>query len=118
MSMFSFLSCASADNGNLDPNQFAEQVKDTSIVQLVDVRTAPEYVEGHIKGAVLIDVSSNDFLDRALASLDKEKPVAVYCRSGARSSFAAQMLRKQGYKVYNLSGGVGSWLRAGKALEK
>lgn len=76
--------------------------------QLVDVRTAAEYAEGHLPGAANMDVQGADF-DRQAARLDKEQPVAVYCRSGVRSRKAAARLAAQGYRVYNLDGGILGW---------
>ncbi len=87
-------------------------------VQLVDVREPEEFEEGHIVGAILIDVNAQDFLEKALATLDKQRPVAVYCRSGRRSARAASMLASQGFKVTNLGGGVLAWQDLGKALVK
>ena len=85
-------------------------------VQLLDVRTPEEFNEGHIAGAVLVDVNENNFLEQAVAVLDKQRPVAVYCRSGRRSARAANQLANQGYSVTNLDGGVLAWQDAGKAL--
>lgn len=58
----------------------------------VDARTPQEFIEGHIPGAVNIDINSKDFIRQA-ASLDKTSPVAVYCRSGRRSKVAAEKYR-------------------------
>ena len=82
------------------------------------MREPEEFEEGHIVGAVLIDVNEQDFLEKALATLDKQRPVAVYCRSGRRSARAASMLASQGFKVTNLGGGVLAWQDLGKALVK
>lgn len=76
--------------------------------QLIDVRTADEYTQRHLPKAVNMDVQSPDF-DKKISTLDKSKPVAVYCRSGARSLNAAQQLAKKGYKVINLSKGISGW---------
>ncbi len=78
-------------------------------VQLVDVRRADEYAAGHIGQALLIDVTASDFLEQAKKQLDPKRPVAVYCRSGKRSLRAAQMLQKEGFKVYNLDTGYLGW---------
>lgn len=87
-------------------------------VQLLDVRTPDEYAEGHIAGAVLVDVNESDFEEKAVAVLDASRPVALYCRSGRRSARAASLLAARGYKVTNLKGGVIAWQDAGKALVK
>ena len=78
-------------------------------VQLVDVRTKAEFDDFHIEGAINIDVKSADFTDKALQILNKEKTVAVYCRTGVRSANAASMLSSKGFKVVNLSGGITKW---------
>jgi rhodanese-related sulfurtransferase len=88
------------------------------VVQLLDVRTRDEFDEGHIAGATLIDVNDSTFVEQAMAVIDKQRPVAVYCRSGRRSARAASLLTEQGYTVTNLGGGVMAWQDAGKSLVK
>ena len=58
---------------NVDVNHFEQFVRSDS-VQLVDVRTPKEYAEGHIVGAVNINVKDSAFLTAALSRLDKERP--------------------------------------------
>ncbi len=99
----------------VDVNEFMMLLSDPDI-QVLDVRTRDEFDEGHIAGAILVDVNESDFVDRAVAVLDKQRPVAVYCRSGRRSSRACNLLLEQGYNVTNLMGGVMAWRDAGKAL--
>lgn len=77
-------------------------------VQLVDVRTPAEFAEGHIPGAVNMDVNGAEF-DTQIATLDAERPVALYCRSGRRSKLAADKVAKAGYEVVELDGGILSW---------
>ena len=78
-------------------------------VQRLDVRTLAEYSEGHIPGAVNINVADS--------TLQKERPVALYCRSGKRSKKAAEILSKRGYKVYELDKGFNSWQQEAKEIE-
>lgn len=87
-------------------------------VQLVDVRTPAEYLDGHLDGAQNIDMQADDFIDVARARLDRRKPVAVYCRSGKRSARAAQQLANAGFKVINLAGGINDWKVADKKIVK
>ena len=87
-------------------------------VQLLDVRSMDEYDDGHIAGSVLVDVNDSAFVANAMAVLDMQRPVAVYCRSGRRSARAAGMLAEQGYKVINLDGGIIAWQEAGLPIEK
>lgn len=86
------------------------------VVQLLDVRSRDEFDEGHISGATLIDVNDSAFVQQATALLDKQRPVALYCRSGRRSARAASLLSAQGFKVTDLGGGVMAWKDAGKDL--
>lgn len=65
---------------------------------IVDVRTKEEYSEGHVSGAINIPY---DEIDENV-NLDKNKDILVYCRSGARSSIANNILTNLGYKVYDL----------------
>lgn len=86
-----------------------------SDVQLVDVRTPEEYAEGHLKGAVNLDFRSKGFLNM-IQRLDKSRPVAVYCRSGKRSSGAAQQLLHEGFRVADMQGGIMAWQKDGREL--
>lgn len=80
-------------------------------VQLVDVRTAGEFASGHIPGAKNINATAPGFENQAGSQLNKNQPVAVYCRSGVRSARAAATLRQMGFKtVYDLRGGYMAWM--------
>ena len=86
---------------------------------LLDVRTPAEYKEGHLKGAINIDVKDSiNFMKKALEVLPKNKTVMVYCRSGKRSANAAGKLATEGYFVFNLEGGITAWKEAGKEIVK
>lgn len=88
---------------------FATQLKQGPKPQLIDVRTPAEFAEGHLPGAVNINAQRPDF-GQALASLDKSKPVFVYCLSGGRSRGAAETMRGLGYTdVRELTGGYLKW---------
>ncbi len=74
-------------------------------VQLVDVRTVKEFNEHYIEGAE--NIVFDDNFDLKLDSLDKEKPVVVYCRKGGRSAKCAEILQQKGFKkIYDLKGGM------------
>ena len=104
-----------AGYANVGVDTFQNLIGDP-VVQLLDVRSDDEFEDGHIAGAIHIDVNDNDFEAKASQALDDKRPVAVYCRSGRRSARAASMLSGLGYKVTNLAGGVIAWEDAGKAL--
>ena len=88
------------------------RLTETPDVVVLDVRTADEFNEGHLAGAVNIDVKQGDFLQQALALLPSGATIAVYCRSGRRSANAAGMLAAEGYRVVNLKGGIIAWTEA------
>lgn len=67
---------------------------------LIDVRTPMEFASGHLPNAVNLPLGS--FGPEASALGDKSVPVVVYCASGSRSAFAARMLRKAGFDVFDL----------------
>ena len=76
-------------------------------IQLVDVRRPSEWREGHVEGAAHKPL---DRLRDSLGGLDPARPVAVYCKSGYRSSISSSILQASGFKeVYNITGGFDAW---------
>lgn len=87
-------------------------------VKILDVRTADEYQEGHIKDAKNIDFTENNFESEA-AKLDKSKAWLVHCASGKRSTASLEVLQKLGFRrLYHLDDGMRGWQAAGKPVEK
>ncbi|MFT3752690.1 MAG: rhodanese-like domain-containing protein [Paludibacter sp.] len=86
-------------------------------VTLIDVRTAEEFSDGHIPGAVNLDVNNPDFVS-SIEKLIKKKPLALYCRSGNRSKLAAAKLSKLKIKIYELNLGIKDWIQAGFPVTK
>ncbi len=85
---------------------------------ILDVRTPEEWAEGSIANAEKMNFYDDNFASQ-VESLDKTKPVFVYCKLGGRSSSAAEVLEQNGFsKVYNLDGGITAWKDAGNAVEK
>lgn len=87
-------------------------------VQRLDVRTLGEYSEGHIAKTININVMDDSFASMADSLLQKDKPVALYCRSGKRSKKAAKILSDKGYKVFELDKGFNAWEEADKAIDR
>jgi thioredoxin 1 len=117
MTLVSFLGHAQTVK-KLDAQNFELKMKESNQPILIDVRTPGEYAQGHLANAVLIDVNSSDFKSR-VSKLDKSKPVFVYCKAGSRSSSAAGVLTDLGFKeIYDLNGGITSWQKANKPIEK
>ena len=107
--------CGQQKFENTDVQGFSKLITAPGVV-LLDVRTAAEYAEGHIEGAVLIDQKQDDFVEKAKAALPIDKTIAIYCRSGRRSADAAGKLADIGYKCVNLKGGIIAWKEAGKHI--
>ena len=103
--------CSSTSNPaveHLDSARFADKIVETDVVTL-DVRTAGEFMAGHINGAINIDVEGNTF-DAEIANLDKSKTYAVYCQSGRRSQIAVDKMASAGFdSLFNLENGIADW---------
>lgn len=85
---------------------------------ILDVRTAEEFAEGHVPGA--INISHDELADR-LAEIEasREAGLIVYCRSGRRAGIAEELLLGQGYaNLQHLEGDMLAWLAAGRPVEK
>jgi rhodanese-related sulfurtransferase len=108
--------CSSSSSAiDLSVSEFSNKVTEAGLITL-DVRTPGEFSEGHIDGALLIDFQSGNF-ENEIASLDKSKTYAVYCRSGSRSGEAVKVMSDAGFtNLYNLDGGVIDWANAGLPL--
>ena len=96
------------DFESVSADEFATLIADSDI-QRLDVRTVAEYSEEHIPGSININVLDEQFAAIADSTLQKDKPIALYCRSGKRSKKAAAILSRKGYKVYELDKGFIGW---------
>ena len=100
----------------VDANEFAKYIQDKNVTVL-DVRTPAEHAEGYIPGTDFnIDVLEDSYSKIATEKLPKDKPVALYCRSGNRSKKAARILVDKGYEVVELGTGFRGWVAAGKKV--
>lgn len=77
---------------------------------VMDVRTADEFKESHVKDAINIDIRERSFKDQ-LSKLDKNKIYKVYCRSGNRSGQAERIMKEMGFKDVENIGGLGQAAR-------
>ena len=81
---------------------------------LIDVRTEAEVAQGVIDGATHIPLH---LLPLRAADVPQDKPVVIYCRTGARSAQACAFMAAQGFEnMHNLAGGILSWARSGNSL--
>jgi thioredoxin len=107
LSLF-FFSCTAQNKQVLSADEFEKgMAKDSA--QILDVRTVGEFNSGHLDNALWADWNNETEFDRRSAFIDKKKPVYVYCLSGGRSASAASKMRKQGFTVYELKGGINAW---------
>ena len=101
----------------LSVNELKEKLATTADLQVVDVRRPAEYGSGHVPRALNAPLAT---LDRTAGQLPfaKDKPTAVICAGGYRSSAAASLLEKFGFtNLLNVSGGTGAWINAGYPVE-
>jgi len=85
---------------------------------ILDVRDAQEFAGGHLPRARHIPMAE---LSNRMSEIEKykEKPVLVTCMKGTRSSGAAKLLRRAGFKsVFHLKGGLAAWQQASLPVEK
>lgn len=89
------------------PEQLEARRRDGNGLYILDVRQPGEWDSGHVPGAH--HISGSDLREQ-LDEVPADRPVAVYCSSGYRSSVAASLLRRSGRReVYNVAGGFSAW---------
>ena len=90
-----------------DINQGVKTFGSTEGAVLLDVRTPEEYRQGHIPGSCNIPLQT--LVDVVTRVPDKDTPLFVYCRSGARSAQATSMLESLGYTNVTNIGGISAY---------
>lgn len=114
----SIVSCNSnAQTSTIAVDEFEKGITKIDI-QLLDVRTEEEYNSGHLQNALQANWNNETEFQNRVKSLDKTKPIYIYCLSGGRSANAMQWLYSNGFsKVYNMKGGINAWKQADKKLQ-
>ena len=97
----------------LDPQAFIKQAKADTTSIILDVRTPGEYKEEHLAGARQLDFLNSEAFDAGIKRLDNTHTYYVYCRSGKRSHHACIKMQKQGFKVFDMEGGILNWKKLG-----
>ncbi|WP_314061024.1 rhodanese-like domain-containing protein [Empedobacter brevis] len=98
---------------NQSPNMEGKQAKQEEILStldnasevnlknkkniLLDVRTPEEFAEGHVPGAINIDVKNSSF-EKEIQKLDPKKNYYIYCKSGVRAKLATERMQEKGFK--------------------
>ena len=99
-----------AQDVDVTPERVQERDGD---VQLVDVRETYEWEAGRIEGARHVELER---LASQAETLDKDRPLYLYCRLGARSGMAATAFRRAGFDAYSMVGGLERWAAEGRPL--
>ena len=95
------------------PQEVSELLQQ-GVIQLIDVRELYEHEAGRIAGDRLVVLSE---LAAQADTIDRDRPVVFYCRSGSRSAMATEAFRGAGYDAHNMAGGLLDWAAAGLPLE-
>lgn len=115
--LFALFSCTAQSNHLKEKHligaeEFSSAIKSSKKIQLIDVRTPGEFQSGHLPDAKNFDWNGQEF-EVQISNLDTSRPVYLYCKSGGRSSAAAQALQEKGFEVYELEGGILNWQSKG-----
>ncbi|PWA03905.1 rhodanese-like domain-containing protein [Flavobacterium psychrotolerans] len=95
---------------NLTQQDWTAQLEEDANAVILDVRTEDECNEGIIPNALMIDINKGQAFVSQIEGLDKSKNYYVYCRSGARSAKACEIMHELGFEnAYNLLGGFMQW---------
>lgn len=104
----------SAGSTVLPVEEYAQKLNTDTTAYMIDVRTPEEYAEGHIEGAVLMNVMNEQAFLTGIDTLDASHTYYIYCRSGRRSQKASGLMGERGLKVVDLQGGYNAWQEAEK----
>ncbi len=95
---------------NLTQQQWSDRISSDENALILDVRTDMEFSMGKIPNSINIDIYKGQGFIYKIDELDKSKNFYVYCRSGARSAQACNILNNIGIdKAYNILGGIMEW---------
>ena len=87
--------------------QKVKELEENGSATIVDIRDLASFQSGHIPGAVHLN---DDTVNQFISSIDKEKPLVVYCYHGISSQGAAAYFSEQGFKeVSSMMGGIEAW---------
>jgi len=119
--LVALISCGGAEGSTtaaaIRADELERRMRDGSAPFILDVRTAGEYAEGHLPGAVLIpyDELEGRLTELALAPSDE---VVIHCATGRRAEIASKTLAVAGYtSVRPLEGHFADWQQGGRPIE-
>jgi rhodanese-related sulfurtransferase len=95
---------------DVSAGEAAKQLKKNLEIVVVDIRTPEEFAQGHLNGAVNINMRSGNFKEQ-LAKLDRDATYLMHCLSGGRSTASLPVWMELGFeKVLHLDEGMKGWL--------
>ena len=96
-----------------------KMIEDGASIELIDVRNPDEYQDVHALSAKLFPLPEVNLDAIENLKLDKEQPIYLICRSGARSMVAAKQFVEAGFtNVFNVAGGTIDWVECGLPIAK
>jgi rhodanese-related sulfurtransferase len=108
------------DNGQIVGVETAKELFDRGVL-FVDVRNDDDYKNGHIPGAIHINVRESTFEAEFEKAAKKDQEIVIYCRGSSctRSSLAISKAMKLGFeRLYRFKKGYPGWKSAGQPIEK
>ena len=102
---------------NLSPSEFQQLIQAEPNGFFADIRESFEYRSSRIKGFINMPSSGN--INIVTDTIDKNRPVFLYCTSNTRGRRVATRFTDKGFeRVYCLEGGIRAWEKEGYALDK
>ncbi len=99
-------------------NDYEQKIAALPDAVIVDVRTNKEYNKSHIQKAINISYFGGD-IKKHIDTLDKSKPIFIYCQTQHRSPLTAKIMKRRGFKhVIDLKGGFMKWENENKPQQK
>ncbi len=98
---------------NVSPDDLKAHLDDPKVI-VVDVRTPAEYVQGHVPRAINLPLQE---IENWYRDLPRDRTVYLICRTGHRSTKAAEFLKEKGFRnLRNVTGGTLAWIQKGYPL--
>ena len=106
-------------SGEITAKELKKLLDDNEDLIMLDVREADQRAEGQIHSDEFFAITRGNLEFKILYKIDdKDIMIVTYCRNGGRGAFAAQTLRKMGYKnAVSLQGGLKGWAKAGYLIK-
>lgn len=100
----------------IEPAALATRAEAEDSLQILDVREQQEWEQGHVPGAHFVPFHE---LAQRTNELDPRRAVAIYCATSQRSSIAASILERAGFRdIANVTGGITAWTAVGLPIER